>query len=194
MVIKIVGAGIAGLSCAIKLADSGHNVEIFERESSIGGNEMDNLKAIRNYELKEDFLNTLKKNNLKVKHIKPINKITKYAPSGKKMVVHSDNNALFYIIKKGHDQKSIDYQLYKQALDLGVKVRLNENKTLRSGDIIAVNSIFRNIWAYGAMFKDVKVDEKEILFFMDDQYAPSGYIYAIPNGKYEIGIAATTLI
>lgn len=35
--IAVVGAGLAGLSCAFRLARAGHDVELFEREAEVGG-------------------------------------------------------------------------------------------------------------------------------------------------------------
>ena len=35
--IAVIGAGIAGLSCAYELQKAGHNVTVFEKESYIGG-------------------------------------------------------------------------------------------------------------------------------------------------------------
>ena len=37
MRVAIVGAGLAGLSAAVELADAGHEVEIFESRPFVGG-------------------------------------------------------------------------------------------------------------------------------------------------------------
>ena len=37
MTIGIIGAGISGMSAALRLAKGGHTVEIFQRESEVGG-------------------------------------------------------------------------------------------------------------------------------------------------------------
>ena len=37
MKIGIIGAGISGLSAALSLAKNGHKVDIFQRESTVGG-------------------------------------------------------------------------------------------------------------------------------------------------------------
>ncbi|MDO8428560.1 MAG: NAD(P)/FAD-dependent oxidoreductase [Candidatus Diapherotrites archaeon] len=192
MDLNIIGGGIAGLTCAIKLAEAGKTVEVFEKQDFIGKSEGENLKAIRNYDVKIDLIEYLKKNNIDLKNVKPIDKITKYSPTGKKMTVTSDNGPLFYILKKGHDEKSVDYELYEHALNHDVKIRFGQNKIITDGDVISVNTIYRNIWAHGAMYSDVDVDESEILFFMDNNYAPQGYIYGMPFGKHQFCLGSVS--
>jgi flavin-dependent dehydrogenase len=190
--ISIIGSGVAGLSSSIKLAKSGHNATVYEQNKSIGFGG-DNFQAVRNYDLPEDFLDYLLKQGIKVNSFNPINKIIKYAPSGKSMIVQSEAKPLFYVFRRGLAPNSIDSQLYKQALDLGVNFSFNEKKTLSSGDIVASGAIFRNIWGYGAVFEGVNVDKGTIHLFMDNTYAPKGgYIYAIPFGQDKLTIAATT--
>lgn len=188
----IIGAGISGLTSAIKLAEAGGNVTIFEGKDYIGKNVNENIQAIRNYDLPYNFINRFKKEGLKLNHAKPINRIIKYAPSGRYMEVFAENDPLFYAIKRGPNQHSLDSQLYEKALELGIKVIFNQRKSLKVGDIIAVNSIYKNIWAYGAVVKGVSIDPETILFFMDNKYSPQGYIYLIPYGKHDISIAATS--
>jgi flavin-dependent dehydrogenase len=193
--IKIIGAGYAGLSSAISLALAGESVNVFDKASFVGSSELENFKAIRNYDLDVDLLDLLKSWGFKLDSnvFFPINKITKFAPSGRKMTVFSENGKpLFYTIRKGNQQDSLDMQLYEQAISEGVKFQFSRNMNLSSGDILSVNAIFRNISAYGHLYKGVNVNPHEILFFMDNRYAPNGYLYLIPFGKHEIVIAATT--
>ncbi len=192
--LSIVGGGYAGLTTAISLAKRGFKAVVFERAPFIGSGEAENFKAIRNYDLPTDFIDFLKGEGISIDFgvLKPIYKITKFAPAGKKMTVFSDDGPLFYSIRKSDDRDSLDFQLYENALNEGVEFKFSQNKSLISGDIISVNSVYRNAWAYGNLYKGVNVDENEILFFMDNRYAPNGYLYAIPHGKHEIAIAATT--
>ena len=190
--VTVLGAGLSGLTAAVKLAEAGQKVTVFEKNSFVGGISIENIQAVRNYDLPFDQFDHFAKNGLKFHSIKPIHKIVKYAPSGKKMEVNSGDKPLFYAVKRGSDQSSLDYQLYGRSLEFGVKTTFNSANTLGNGNIIAVNSIFRNIWAYGAMFKGINVDPEKIIFFMDNDYCPQGYIYLIPYGKHEASIAATS--
>ncbi|MFA5931373.1 MAG: NAD(P)/FAD-dependent oxidoreductase [archaeon] len=190
--ITVIGAGLAGISSAIKLAKNGYKTTVYEQNKSIGlgGN---NFQAVRNYDLPEDFLIYMQNQGVNLTSFNPITKIIKYAPSGKNMVVQSEKNPLFYVFKRGSAPNSLDAQLYKEALKLGVNFSFNQKKTLSSGDIVASGAIFRNIWGYGAVFEGVNIDSGTIHLFMDNNYAPKGgYIYAIPFGSDRITIAATT--
>lgn len=192
MKISILGAGIAGLVSAIKLSEKGHNVTIYEQFSEIGKSQGNDAQAIRNYDLQGDQLAIWKNSGLNLKYAKPINKIIKYAPSGKRMEVFSKDGPLFYSLKRGISKKSVDQQLYQLAQKNNVAIEFNSKKVLNEVDIIANGGIFRNIWAYGFVYKDVNVDPKTILFFMDNKYAPQGYVYFLPYGKNEVSIAITS--
>lgn len=190
--VRIIGAGISSLSAAIVLAKAGEKVTIFEKNDFVGRSEGENFKAIRNYNLPFDQMNHFKELGFDLNFAKPINKIVKFAPSGRKMEVHGNGKPLFYSIRKGDNRDSFDYQLYEQALDNGVKVEFNSHKLITAGNIVGVNTIYKNIWASGMVFKGVNVDPETILFFMDNRYAPQGYIYILPYGKHEVCIAATS--
>lgn len=192
MKISILGAGLAGLSSAIKLSENGHNVSVYEQFSEVGKSQGNDSQAIRNYDLENDQLKIWKNSGLNIRYAKPITKIVKYAPSGKSMEVFSNNGPLFYSLKRGNSKKSLDQQLYQLAEKNDVKIEFNTKKVLNEVDIIANGGIFRNIWAYGFVYKDVKVDPKTILFFMDNKYAPQGYVYFLPYGKNEVSIAITS--
>ncbi|MBI4162429.1 MAG: NAD(P)/FAD-dependent oxidoreductase [Candidatus Aenigmarchaeota archaeon] len=193
MDIKILGAGVAGLTAAIKLAQAGVNVTVFEKRDFVGGIVNDE-QAIRNYENNYDQLEFFDKNGIKINHAEPIYKIDKYAPSGKKMEVHTENGKpLFYSVRRGPDKTSLEYQLYAQAVKSGVNIVFNSYVDARSKeiDIISIGGIYNNVWAYGSIYADANVEKDKILFFMDNKYCPKGYIYVVPYGN-EITIAATT--
>jgi flavin-dependent dehydrogenase len=189
--IKIVGAGISGLTAAIALQRRGIRAEVFEKNALVGQNVGYNVQAIRNYERKSDFLMFLRRNGLSIS-ARPIWCIKKYAPSGKEMIVRADDKPLFYAIRRGSIDNTLDDQLYHLAIGRGIEVNFNKKNSTMGGNIIATGSLFRNIWAYGGVFKGVNINSQTILFFLDNRYSPQGYIYAIPFGKHEVTIAATS--
>ena len=191
---NILGAGLSGLASGIKLLQSNVEVSIFEKKNSIGQN-IDGIQAIRNYENEYDQIEFFNKKGLNFKHFKPIFNIKKFSPSGKCMTVESQNNKpIFYSFKRGEEEISLENQLYKQANELGAKIEFNTNKLPNNKDIdiIAIGGIYNNIWAFGSIYQDIDIDPETILFFMDNNYCPKGYIYFIPFGKSEATVAATT--
>ena len=189
--IKILGAGLSGLSAAVKLAQAGVDVEVFEKRSFIGG-VTDDSQAMRNYEHDYDQLEYFRENGIRLDNAKPIHNIIKYAPSGRSMTVHSEyNKPLFYVFRRGPGKISIEHQLYKKATQLGVNVEFNSSLDIGNADIVSVGGLYNNIWAYGAIYTDANVVQDTILFFMDNTYCPKGYIYLVPHGN-EVTIAATT--
>ncbi|MFH1256815.1 MAG: NAD(P)/FAD-dependent oxidoreductase [Candidatus Diapherotrites archaeon] len=184
---KIIGAGIAGLSAAIILAKGGERASVFEKNRAIGLNTGENIQAIRNYGPDYGQLQKFRKEGLDLNYTKPIYKITKYSPSGRKMEINS-KEPLFYIFRRGEALTSFDSQLFEQAEDEGVKFQFKENKNLKNAEIVSSSSIFRNIAYYGVHFKDVTVQKDTILFFLNNEFAPHGYLGLIPYGKHEASI------
>lgn len=193
MVIKILGAGIAGLTSAIKLRQLGEEATIFERNSEVGAHLKADIQAIRNYDVKKDQFNEFKDFGLEINDFHPIYQIKKFAPSGKFTTIFSEKQPLFYSFKRGNNADSLDTQLFRQAIKEGVKIQFRQHKTPNTVDIIATGAVFKEGKVYGITFKAENIDNKTILFYMDNRYAPRGYIYAIPYGKDEISVATTSL-
>ena len=192
--VKILGAGLAGLSSAIVLAKNGYGVEITEKSESVG-TVVDDVQAIRNYEGGGDQLDIFAQEGVILKHANPIHKIVKYAPSRRSMTVHSEiSKPIFYTFQRGTHKQSIEMQLYHQAVKLGVNFNFNQTENFyeTNAEIISTGPLHNNIWAFGAVYSVSDIDPETILFFMDNNYCPKGYIYLLPYGKKEITIAATT--
>lgn len=64
--IKILGAGISGLTAAINLAKAGYKVDVYERNKDIGMRFGGDLQGLENWSEKEDALDSLKRMNIKI--------------------------------------------------------------------------------------------------------------------------------
>lgn len=191
--LNIVGAGMSGLAAGLTLVKNGAKVTVYEQHKKVGLGCGHNVMAIRNYGLPYDQMDQFRILGLKLECTKPIYKIIKYAPSGRSMEVFSKDKPIFYAVMRGADSNaSWDHQLTQQFESEGGIIKTDEKKSLRFGDIIATRSVYSNFWCIGTEFKDVQVNDKTILFFMDNKYCPQGYIYLMPWGKNEVSIAATT--
>ncbi len=55
--IKILGAGISGLTSAIVLSKAGYNVEVYERNDDVGKRFDGDFQGLMNWVFEEDILN-----------------------------------------------------------------------------------------------------------------------------------------
>lgn len=180
MQLAIIGGGIAGMTSAIKLAEAGQEVTVYEQAEGPGlGHGMD-IQAIRNYLTKTDEIQHFKELGIPFENANPIHHIKKYAPSGRSMNLYSHDKPLFYSFKRGPEKHSLDSQLHDLAEQRGVEFGFNQKKPLKGGDVIAINPIYKNIWAYGEVYDTPSTDPETIHFFMNNRYCPKGYTYIIP--------------
>ncbi|MEM0372372.1 MAG: NAD(P)-binding protein [archaeon] len=183
MAVNILGAGVSGLCAAIRLAQNGENAVVHERNADVGMQMQENTQALRNYEGEKDLLEQFKEWGLKLGHFKEIHRITKYAPSGRNITTHSDGKRpIFQVIKRGPHEHSLDRQLFYQAQDEGVKFDFNSSAKVRDCEIIATGPLFKNGIVHGVELNGVNLDQDRIHFFMNNDFAPGGYIYIIPYG------------
>lgn len=191
MTISIIGMGLAGLSAASVLSNNDFQVKLIEKGSSVGELKGQDFQVIRNYSSDLGFLDSLKQYGLDIKNRQPIFKIVKYSPSGRSMEVVSDGAPLFYVIKRGKDELSLDRQLFDSLNKNNVEFEFNNNHSI-FGNIVATGPIIRNITGFGYTFTGINVDSEKILFFMDNDYAPHGYIYLAPFGKDSASVAVVS--
>ncbi|VVB75015.1 Digeranylgeranylglycerophospholipid reductase [uncultured archaeon] len=190
--ITIVGASLSGLSAASWLSNNGFRVKVFERGSGIGHFRGQDFQVIRNYGADKGFCDSLKDYKIDIKHKQPINKIIKYAPSGRTMEVVANGNPLFFVIKRGKSPLSLDSQIFNSINKNNLDLELNKTVNVLSGDIVATGPVLRNVFGVGYVFEGVDVNPEEIHLFMDNKYAPNGYIYVAPFGKDTLCIAAVS--
>lgn len=190
---KILGAGPAGLSAAISLANHDFETDVFEETSVIGGHTGNNIQAIRNYGSDAGIIQKMDSLGIKLKHLNPIYKIMKYSPTHKFDEIYSKKEPLFYTFKRGVEQESLENQLAEQAREKGANILLGKKAQVLDCHIIANGSKFDPVGiGYGAVFENSDFDEKTISFFFGNQHIQHGYAYVTPFGKEQITIAITS--
>src|SRR5271169_1948660 len=115
--IKILGAGLSGLSAAINLARSGYKVEVYEKNKDVGMRFNGDLQGLENWSEKKDIIAELREMNVNVDFdYTPFHRII-LTNTVKAREIHW-KKPLFYLLKRGSFPGSIDYSLKEQALKL----------------------------------------------------------------------------
>jgi len=176
--IKILGAGISGLTCAINLAKAGRKVIVYEREKEIGKRYEGDFRGLENWSEEKDFLDFLKDINIKINFLcEPISAATLFGPSGKEYIFSLKRPA-YYTVKRGKDKDCLDYGLAEQARSLGAEIILNVEKKQNEADIVATGSVtekYLDALVRGMIFETNLGDYQYAV--LNDKIAPNGYGY-----------------
>lgn len=181
--IKILGAGISGLTAAINLAKAGYNVDVYERNKDVGMRFGGDLQGLENWSDKEDVLEMLKRMNIKINFdCDPFSKI--FISDGLKDNEINLNKNAFYLIKRGNFLGTLDYGLKKQAVEGGVSIHFEETILSEKADIVATGPILNEIGAIakGIIFKTKAEDSATGL--LNNEAAYKGYSYLLITKGY----------
>ncbi len=177
----IVGAGPAGLACAIVLARAGRRVVVYERRKRPGGRFHNDFQGIENWSTENNILEELAHAGIDdtFDHA-PVRAGIAFDAWGTVHAVKSEE-PLYYLVRRGDETGSLDQGLLGQARALGVEVRFEE-KFERIGDpaILAIGPRTADVIAVGYVFETDKSDGNWICF--DDKLAPLGYAYLLISG------------
>jgi flavin-dependent dehydrogenase len=187
--IKILGAGISGLTAAINLAKAGEGVMVYEKCPYVGGKINPNLQVFENWVTTEDVLEKLNEIGIRINFSVPFRKIVVWSPGLKnKAEIIGDTKPVCYGVIRG-GKRSFEFELAKQAKKCGAKIVTNFKRKVKP-NIDASGSKRADGIAYGKVFKG-KFDSNELIGFFDYRYAPKGYLYIFPHSRRiaTIGIA-----
>lgn len=141
--IQILGAGPAGLSAAINLAAAGREVHLYERYDAVGKRFQGDLQGIENWTSKENVFNQLSmfglKNLEKYCEITPFKEVS--FTNGKNVFQTHSEEPLFYLVKRGSIEGSLDNALCRQAKEIGVNIHYEKTIPYNQADIIATGPI-----------------------------------------------------
>jgi flavin-dependent dehydrogenase len=125
----VVGAGIAGMVAAIRLARMGHQVEVLERRDSIGGPARDTVMGEKTYVMADgtpmDLQGLARYTGIDITPAcVPLDTLRAYV-FGKRYDQTFPPNVRMYLVERGSRQDSLDMFLYRQALAEGVEFTFN---------------------------------------------------------------------
>lgn len=190
-IVKILGAGLSGLTAAINLAKAGYQVDVFEKNQEVGGRFNGDLQGLENWSEEEDIRDELDRINLdKNFDLDPFLKVTATNNSKSRNVV--TRRPLFYLIKRGTAPGSMDLGLKRQAARAGVNIRFGESISAEQADIVATGPVQDNVVGIvkGITFKTDLKDTAIMLF--NDQAGLRGYSYLLVTRGY--GCLSTVLL
>jgi flavin-dependent dehydrogenase len=180
--VRILGAGVAGLTAAITLVRNGYPVVVFEREYDVGMRFHNDIQGLENGTEQIDVLDELKNYSIDIDFdVSPLYELT--ITNCQKQHDIRFNRPLHYMIKRGPFPGTLDYSLKNQALSSGVDIVFNSTEKAENVEIITTGPLHAktNAVAKGLVFKtDIK---KLAVGIYNDQLAYKGYSYLlISNG------------
>lgn len=175
--IRVLGAGPAGLTAAIVLAKHGLEVNVYERQQKVGHRFHDDLQGLENWTTKGDVLTELAQTGIEINyHCKPFLGGRIYNPTLRALDVNSPK-PIFYMVKRGTADDSLDYGLAQQAIEAGVQLVFNKSLPESEVDIVATGPRGVRAIAAGITFQTDHEDHADVIIGGD--LAPQGYVYLL---------------
>ena len=172
----IAGAGLAGLTTAIGLAQSDWPVEIFEAAPDSGWGRKGSWDAVENWSKPADFLSLLQ--TWKITHdfeCQPVCTFEVYDPRGECHVI-TTRRPIIYLVKRGCQPGTLEYALKEQALRSGVAIHYNERRGRQDVNVWAVGAQHHGQFlGAGLRFQTHHPDTVKLL--IGARYAPKAYAY-----------------
>ncbi len=179
--ITIVGAGPAGLACAIVLARAGYRVIVREQRDGVGGRFHGDFQGLENWSSRQDILQELADRGIETSFdFHTVYRAVAFDAWGARYEVE-DRNPLYYLVRRGAAHGTLDHGLLQQAEALGVEVRFGDRvKTIDGAAVLAGGPRTADAIAAGYVFETDMPDGDWVCF--DSKLAPLGYSYLLVHG------------
>jgi flavin-dependent dehydrogenase len=181
--IKILGAGLSGLTAAINLVRSGYRVDVYERNRDAGVRFHGDLQGLENWSEKTDVLKELKLMNIGLDfECHPFSKVILTNCSKTREI--SSKRPMFYLVKRGSFSGTIDHSMKLQALKAGVNIHFQRTLLPTEADVVATGPFPKEIVglvrgiAFRTSLKDVAI------LTLNDRLAFKGYSYLLVTKGY----------
>ena len=182
--VKIMGAGPAGLAAAITLARHNVDVIVFEKAQDCGTRFRGDLQGLENWSSKVDIIAELEDMAIDINFdCTPFSTIEAISPTGSPTTFSADS-PIVYLVKRGSQPDSLDQGLKRQALALGVNLRFQSQVSESDVDIVAAGPDSRAIYAIdtGIVFE---TDMENVAYGMlNNDSAYLGYSYLLVTNGY----------
>ena len=176
--IKIMGAGLSGLSAAINLAKAGFNVDVFEKRDDCGKRFQGDINGLENWSSQVDAISEFESMNIKTNYYcEPFK--TMYLSDGKTVLENTFKKPMFYLLRRGSIDGSLDQGLKKQALDSGVNIHFNSKVKKEDMDIISTGPAGKK---HPCVLKGILFETKSddiAVSLIGNKTSKSGYSYLL---------------
>ena len=181
--IKIMGAGLSGLSAAINLSRADYTVDVFEKMGDCGKRFHGDLEGLENWSSQIDTLHEIKSMNIKINFdCSPFK--TMYLSDGKELLKNTCKKPIFYLVKRGAIANSLDQGLKKQAIDLGVNIHFNSKTKKEDMDIISVGPAENKPFAIAKGIRFETESDDIAVALLNKEASNRGYSYLLINNGY----------
>jgi flavin-dependent dehydrogenase len=177
----VVGAGPAGLACAIRLARNGCKVVLREAHDTAGMRFHGDFQGLENWSSETDVLDELTKMGIMTNFDRhPVYSGIAFDAWGGRHEVKSER-PLYYLVRRGREPGTLDQSLLAQAKELGVALHFNDRAGHVHGPgVLAGGPRRADAIAAGYVFATDMPDGNWICF--DNDLAPLGYSYLLVYG------------
>ncbi|HEB79136.1 MAG TPA: NAD(P)/FAD-dependent oxidoreductase [Rhodospirillales bacterium] len=176
--VTVVGAGPAGLACAIALARAGRRAVVREWRKTIGARFHGDLQGLENWSDETDVLKELESSGIVPSFdAHPVYNGVAFDAWGARYEVGS-GKPLYYLVHRGPEAGSLDRGLLDCAQKAGVEVRFNDRVNAIDGPaVLGVGPRVADAIAAGYVFETDMPDGNWLC--LDDSLAPDGYSYLL---------------
>lgn len=177
----IVGAGPAGLACAIVLARGGARVVVREWKDRVGHRFHDDFQGLESWTRPTDVLEELATAGIAAdfEH-HAFDQGTVFDPAGRRFQVRG-RRPLFYLVRRGPGPGTLDSTLLAQARAAGAEVRFNDRvREFDGAGVLAAGPREAGVIAAGHVFKTAMSDGAWLA--LGHELAPGGYAYLLVQG------------
>ena len=178
LVVTVVGAGPAGLACAIALARGGRRVTVREWHAGVGSRFHGDFQGLENWSDRRDVLDELAAAGIQAtfEHHAVSGGIV-YDHRGTPNAVRS-RRPLYYLVRRGRGAGSLDQDLLRQATAAGAEVIFGDRASAARGSIVlATGPRHADAIAVGYLFDTDMPDGNWLA--LDGRLAPLGYAYLL---------------
>jgi flavin-dependent dehydrogenase len=179
--VVVIGAGPAGLACAIALARGGRSVVVREWHRQVGTRFHGDFQGLENWGDERDVLDELRAAgiNIAFEH-HAVLEGTAFDAHHNRYNIRGER-PLYYLVRRGRDRGTLDTALLDQAIAVGVEVRrVDRVEAIAGPAVLATGPRRADAIAVGYLFDTEMPDGDWVAF--DDNLAPLGYAYVLVHG------------